>query len=148
MTKAVQDIGSKHQLHIDQMGALEGEVAAAMIGVTKLEDLTANIAEALSIEEQKASEIAKSVNEDIFIKIRESVKLSTTPPAKPTPEPSVPAAVLTSTVPSQSLSKPTPQTIDIHAETILTQPTASVAPAPKPQEKPIVKVDPYREPVE
>lgn len=124
MSSVVQQIGQKHQLHVDQMGALEAEAAAAMIGVTEREEFVENLAEALNIDTQRSTLIAKDVNDLLFIKIRESMK-NASPASSLTPRPQVsaPAPVTVATTPS-----PTPTQQEVPPP-----PTILTAPAPKPQ---------------
>src|SRR3989344_199460 len=164
MSSVVQQIGQKHQLHVDQVGALEAEAAAAMIGITEREEFVENLTEALNIDTQRSTLIAKDVNDLLFVKIRESMK-NTSSPSNPAQKPEVrvsaPIPVPVSVAPV--VTPPTPTTAT---------PSTQTNPAPKPQvplaphphdlmlvEKTVTtpatppkpdnyKSDPYREPVE
>jgi hypothetical protein len=74
MSGDIQQIGARHQLHVDQVGALEAEVAAVMIGVTQSNELAENIADALNLDRAKSEEIATDVGNTIFAKIRDAMK--------------------------------------------------------------------------
>ena len=164
MSSVVQQIGQKHQLHVDQVGALEAEAAAAMIGITEREEFVENLTEALNIDTQRSTLIAKDVNDLLFVKIRESMK-NTSSPSNPAQKPEV------------RVSAPIP--VPVSVAPVVTPPTPTTAtpstptnPAPKPQvplaphphdlmlvEKTVTtpatppkptnyQADPYREPVE
>lgn len=122
MGKAVHAIGSKHQLHIDQIGALEAEIMAAMIGITDPNDLVENIAAVLNIDEQKSTLIANDANSEIFSKVRESMKGSSQEPKK---EP------LASQIPISTANAPIVPTPSV-AEKPVGAPTPMPIPAPKP----------------
>ncbi len=147
----IREIGQRHALHIDQMGLLEDETLLVMLGFAGTDEFAPQIAEQLHIPPEKAQVLAAEVNTEIFLPIRESMKrfMEARHSAQPTVTPDVSTPQPPETTPIQpSAVEKVEKPVDMHAETILTQPTASVAPAPKPQEKPIIKVDPYREPAE
>lgn len=151
MGAAVQQIGAKHQLHIDQIGALESEVAAAMIGVTEVNDLAENISDALNLDKGKSDLVAKDVGDQIFSKVRGSMKANTPPrppvqiQAAPAPQAAasapVPAAtpIPVNTPKPATLPAPTTPTMP-KVDTMLSQPTVSVAPKPAPA--PTVPISP------
>lgn len=145
MSSTLQAIGTKYQLHIDQVGTLEAETADVMTGFSKLEDFVTNLRESLSIEQPVAENIAKEINEGLFLKIRESMKsLQSSDPTPPSPAPQP------SQLPLQT-KKP-----EIHpADAMLSQKTVTTAPTPViPTAAPKAestapqpyKADPYREP--
>jgi len=74
VTEQLQNIGKKHQLHIDQVGALVDEVGWVMIGVTHPSNFVKKVAERLAIDKEQARKIAAEVNEQVFRPIRESLK--------------------------------------------------------------------------
>jgi hypothetical protein len=177
MLNLVKGIAEKNHLHIDQLGLLEAEVSATMMGFTEPADFERMLVKNLAIAAPQAQSIAKDINDGVFIKIRESMKKTyeaqkigtpvaiSRPPALATPVPEEPAP----TVPSAPLAPAMPQ---IHgADMMLMQKSVSVAPmaapvatppppaAPKPAtpatpapvaEAPKPKpytADPYREPI-
>ena len=100
---AVQKIGQKNQLHIDQMGLLQAEVTDVMIGTTEPNDFVPYMIETLEIDQTKAEAIAKDANEMLFEKIRQAMRdgtplTSTTSSTQPrvtpaaTPVPTTPTA--------------------------------------------------------
>ena len=74
MNKILVDIGSKYKLHIDQIGKLEEETGSVMLGFIEPADYSRMISEALQVDSAVAENIVKDVNEQLFIKIRESMK--------------------------------------------------------------------------
>jgi len=122
MAAIIQQIGAKHQLHIDQIGALEAEAAAAMLGITKLEEFSENVVDTLNIDEQKSAAIVADVNEMLFKKIQnsmkalydkktgsESVSASSTPPPPPQPKAQpAPVAPIAPTPAAPTTSAPAP----------------------------------------
>ena len=70
----IQAIGQKYNLHIDQMGALDEEVHNVLFGVSSPSKLTEQIKNRLGIEQSAADKITYDLNEQIFLKIRESLQ--------------------------------------------------------------------------
>lgn len=70
----MQFITKKNNLHIDQAEALENETVFVMLGLEHPANLVANIAKNLEVSEEKAAAIAGNINDEIFLKIRESLK--------------------------------------------------------------------------
>lgn len=73
-TKILQDIGTQHGLHVDQIGELVDETGLVMLGVTHPRDYVGNIVKKLKIDKEKASAVARDVNENVFKPIREELK--------------------------------------------------------------------------
>jgi hypothetical protein len=67
-------IGQKHNLHVDQIGALEDEAMLVMLGFFEPESFSEQIARELNIPLADATAIASEVNEQAFLPIRESMK--------------------------------------------------------------------------
>ncbi len=129
MGAVIHSIGQKYQLHVDQIGALESETAAVMIGLTEPSEFVQELVDALSVEQPKAEAIAQDINNELFIKIRESLKkVGSTPP--PTAAPiATPASVAASTPAVNKIPvRVIPQT-PIAAPTV---PATAPTPAPKP----------------
>src|SRR3989344_1961759 len=74
VTKQIQTIGQKHQLHVDTVGALLDETQRVMKGGTHPKDYIRNLTKRLSVQDAKAKEIAVDINEQIFRPVRESLK--------------------------------------------------------------------------
>ncbi|MBC7837009.1 hypothetical protein H7X87_04535 [Acetobacteraceae bacterium] len=152
----LQIIGTRHQLHIDQVGALEDEVMLVMLGFVEAGTFVEQLQNQLHIPQEKARELAADVSDEVFMPIRESMKqfienrgISAIQTQTNTAR-EEPAAIPPPQKPPEATSS-----AEMHpADVVLTQKTVSVPPSPIPQ-KPIegptsniYKTDPYREPVE
>src|SRR6185312_8137195 len=87
-----RNIGEQHQLHIDQIGLLQAEISAVLMGFTDTSDFPKVIEEELKVDSKTAEGIAKGVNEQIFDKIRGSMMQADTKTEIPKIE-SVPPAI-------------------------------------------------------
>lgn len=74
VAEKIQEIGGKYELYIDKIGELGNESGRVMLGLTHPKDFIKNLSERLGVDMEKAKEIAKDVNEQIFAKVRESLK--------------------------------------------------------------------------
>ncbi|MAG12509.1 hypothetical protein CL630_01725 [bacterium] len=74
LRKNLQIITEKHNLHVDQAGALENETLFIMLGLEHPRDYIRNIMRELDIDTSAAKKLATDVNEQIFRPIRESLK--------------------------------------------------------------------------
>lgn len=73
--KAIQNIGARHNLHVDKIGALDDETRLVMLGVVHPKDFIRNLYDRLGSDDKEAvRQIAHEVNEQVFQKIRESLK--------------------------------------------------------------------------
>ncbi len=70
MTAALEDVGKKHSLHVDQIGSLEWEVVSVILGFTEPADFVEILEDALEIDEVQAQGIAKDVDVEIFQHVR------------------------------------------------------------------------------
>ena len=165
MLGIIQKAREKHNLHIDQLEVLEAETADVMTGFLPLEKFAQSLAERLKVDRSVADAIAKDINDQLFVKIRESMKkiyeetkptpvvVSTpaqppppaTPPlSKPAPPapPAPPKATQDTTpVPSQptapSTSSGQTKPPEVRpADTMLTEKTVSVPSKPPPPASP------------
>lgn len=152
LSKHVQELAKRHQLHLDQAGALENEVLLAMLGFYPQEEFTQKLRTNVQITADQAQALANDVNEEIFKPAREATLRAsnmprpeiaeepepvTMPPLTPSPEPkATPAPVLT-TLPITPTTPPAPapsvtpiaKPIDTHpADELLMQKTVSAAP--------------------
>jgi hypothetical protein len=71
---AIGQIGQKYVLHIDQIGILADQVAMVIIGFSRPENFVTNIIARIGLDRAVAEGIAREVNEQIFLKIRESLQ--------------------------------------------------------------------------
>lgn len=73
------EIGKQYSLNVEQLGILERETTLTMMGLTPTKDFESELARELNIDRIKVSQIVKDINEKIFLKIRELLKLMNTP---------------------------------------------------------------------
>ena len=131
MLNVTQTIGTKHQLHIDQIGTLEAETADVMSGFTKPEEFAANLAVSLNIDQQKAATLAQDVSDQLFVKIRESLKQlyrqgGSSAPTSPQLSVSMPSQPPKSSLPSTPAVQPV-------QKPLAPAPVSSAVLTPKPQ---------------
>lgn len=147
----IQTIGTKYQLHVDQVGTLEEEVMLTMLGFSNPTTFAEQLMEELHITPELAAQITQDITQLIFLPIRESMQgfITAHPEGKLEEKTSVP------------LQKPDLSTLEIlapkqlpelpQAEVALSQTTSVSAPQPiiGEQQKPKgYSADPYREPPE
>src|SRR3989338_7384021 len=72
--ETIESIGRKHNLMIDKIGDLANETGMVMLGVTHPNEFIGNLADRLEIDKEKARAIAQEINEQIFKKVRESLR--------------------------------------------------------------------------
>ncbi len=119
--KTIQEIGKKHQLHVDQISSLFDETGFIMIGATHPRNYIENIQSKLAIDVNAAKKIATDVNEQIFRPIRESLKKIHQVDEKPEQDTTV----------EQSSEKQEPKTSDPANETSMTKAEKTVEEAPR-----------------
>ncbi|MGC9602431.1 MAG: hypothetical protein ABSE76_01670 [Minisyncoccia bacterium] len=165
MDAVIQQIGTKHQLHIDQIGELESEVAAAMIGISQLQELPQNISDTLEVDMTKSNAIVADINLLLLDKIRDAMKKTDngksvivssamaasaaapagapSAPIAPTPAPAPLSTDMQIDAPATSApakaATPAPQMPE--ADVMLSEPTVSLPPVAKSPEGEVKKVD-------
>lgn len=144
--KVVQKIGKKYNLHIDQVGELDNEVWQVMLGVKTSANFVISIMQRLKIDGQTAENIAREANEEIFLKIRESLKQMGENKNTPKPEELL-HELERHTSPAAMPEKPSIFERKLSEPVNLKPETSAPPPTPAP-EIPIKKVDPYHEPIE
>src|SRR3989338_3477054 len=72
--ETIESIGRKHNLTIDKIGELANETGMVMLGVTHPNEFIGNLAERLEVDKEKARAIAGEINEQVFKKVRESLR--------------------------------------------------------------------------
>jgi len=144
-TEIVKNIGQKYQLQIDKIGVLGNETGLVMLGITHPDNFIANLAERLKVDGETAKKIGEEVSNQIFAKVRESLKKIQ---EAPTPRPEI-SGVGAPTSPEASVGVP-----EIIKGTTVPVPSApsnlpvvEVQP-PKVEEKKYPNGDPYREPIQ
>lgn len=116
-------IGQAHNLHIDQMEALNDEIMMGMLGFINLDDLPHGIEERVRVTSQEAQAITDAANQEIFHSIRESMKAWAArkhSDAAPAPAQAVP------------MPPPTPSVVMPSSPKPLAPVPAPIAPAPAP----------------
>lgn len=121
-------IGQAHNLHIDQMEALNDEIMMGMLGFINLDDLPHGIEERVRVTSQEAQAITDAANQEIFHSIRESMK------AWAARKHSDAAAVPAHTAP---VPPPIPSVVMPSSPKPLVPVPAPIAPAPAPVPTPI-----------
>jgi hypothetical protein len=80
------EIGNQHHLNVEQMGILERETTLVMMGLTPTKKFQDELTRELHIDKLVGSQIATEINEKVFLRIRDLLKLMNTPAGE---EPSV-----------------------------------------------------------
>lgn len=143
----IRDIATRNKLHIDQASALEDLTTLVMLGFVPTEDFSVEVQRKLLVEKTAADSIIGDIESEIFVPIRERMQAAGEhPPKEGAPANPVPA--MPSPPPPKVEAPILPQ-----VEQALTQTTATVIPPqtqqqPAQAQKPIYKIDPYREPPE
>ncbi len=70
----IEKTGGKYNLNIDKIGELADEIGLVMLGVTKPKDFVSNLSQRLGVSNDTARNIAEEINQQIFSKVRESLK--------------------------------------------------------------------------
>lgn len=73
LAEKFETIANKHNLHIDQNGALQTETILVMLGLEPTENYVDNLQKNLEISRDEASLIAEDVNNDILNSIKDSL---------------------------------------------------------------------------
>lgn len=72
--KKIQELGTKHALHLDQIGNLGDEIYMVMLGFTDPAEFAENLAKELNLPKEKAGALAQDVGTSLFVPIRESMQ--------------------------------------------------------------------------
>jgi len=137
MRTVLMDAGDKQKLHLDQVAKLEAETSAVMLGFTEPHDFVSMLVEKLVIDNEKATAIAKYIDEMLFSKIRNSMKQADTHITS-TPVPSNPPAISAPLVPvgnktdEKSVVMPSAAKAPVPAVSQPAAPTIPLADAPTP----------------
>lgn len=73
-SERIIEIGTKHKLTVDKIGLVGNETARVMLGMTHPNHFIANLSDRLGIDKQKSRDIANDINEQIFKKVRDSLR--------------------------------------------------------------------------
>ncbi|MDP3784560.1 MAG: hypothetical protein Q8R12_00560, partial [bacterium] len=130
---AIENISKKSGLHIDQMGKLAEETGLVMLGLTHPKDFIPHLVERLGVDKLTARNIAEDINQQIFQKVRESLKkIHGLAEAPPSPEAPAVAEALEGK-PAPEPAKPETKPLKLPS----TSAEAPIAPSPKPELKPL-----------
>ncbi|OGI92725.1 hypothetical protein A2933_00710 [Candidatus Nomurabacteria bacterium RIFCSPLOWO2_01_FULL_46_18] len=160
------EISKKYNLNVEQMGILERETTMVMMGLINPNNFEMELTKELGFEKEKGHLIVNDINEKIFLKIRDLLKLMNTPlGAEPSlePGPEIPASSNQPNLATPELNppasvkgfgetKPAPsmlaQKLSGSFQIPSTKTEYSVPNVTKDEEKPVPQkptVDPYRE---
>lgn len=145
----IQQVGTNHALHIDQIGALQDETLMVMLGFSKPEEFVQNLTNKLRVAPDVAANIAGEVSQKVFLPIRESMKAFSEQRAHVSRAvhsdvaPVAPSTAISTTPPPQTTS---PGDFALSEKTVTVAPAPGALPATPPPPGPY-KADPYREPV-
>jgi hypothetical protein len=138
MGTIIHDIGTKYKLHVDQIGALESEAAAVIIGITKPDELVQNLIDEVNVDQHTSEAIAKEINDKVFLKVRSTMKASTFEktasviadmPKTPVVSTTVPVVSAPSMEPVTA-PKPVTPPIQTPAAAPISKPVTPITPAP------------------
>lgn len=161
LAEVLATITKKYQLHLDQAGVIGDEINFVILGLARADQFTQNILNQANLSTEKTNEIAKEVNDKIFLKLRESLKQIRPKEETAAAPEKMPEEEISPTAPEteqkEGVVPPNLPTGDISALKLggmfkvqKEQGESSAAADEKPkQETPKDRgVDPYREPVE
>ncbi len=139
---AIGEIGLNHKLHLDQIGELADQTALVLIGINPVASYEQGLIKALpGISGEEIKAIVTEVNQEIFLKIRESLqKVHSTTPSEPSSVSQPLKAPASATIFNEKMSK----LFRVPREEVDLDHLATQAPIP-PQASPAT-TDPYREP--
>jgi hypothetical protein len=75
-------ISKKYNLRVEQMAALELVTTMVMMGITNPDNFQRELTKELGMDAEKGRLITKDINEEIFARIRDLLKLMNTPPGE------------------------------------------------------------------
>jgi hypothetical protein len=77
--EALLEIGKKYQLNVEKLSILEVETTMVMMALIPTANFETELTRELGVDKAVGSQIVKDINEKIFFKIRELLKLMNTP---------------------------------------------------------------------
>lgn len=128
------EIGRKNNLRIDQIGALGEIVNEFIFGyISAPGEFVSEIKTRLGTDGEKSGIIAREINTEIFLPIREALKKATTAPASPAPKPLPP-------IPPEPMEKAEPMIFPPGAANRVKKPMIEEAKPPAPTRMEDVKI--------
>lgn len=79
ITDKIINIGKKYNLHLDEQSNLNEEMSLVLYGLEKTENFNSNLRRNINLSEDLANLITYDLNQQIFSKIREELKNSSSP---------------------------------------------------------------------
>lgn len=143
----VRKIGTTHKLHVDQIGILLEEIDYVLLGLEPSSNFVKNLEESLKVDRATAENIAQEANQEIFLKIRESLKQMEENKNTPKPEELL-HELEQHTSPASLADKPSIFERKLSEPVNLKPEVSTPTPATPAPEIPIKKIDPYHEPIE
>jgi len=70
MSSYLQELGTKYNLHIDQLGTLSTEIWLVMLGLETFEEFSGNLRKNVGLREGLTESITQDINQRIFLNIR------------------------------------------------------------------------------
>ncbi len=76
------EIGKKYQMTVEQMGILEQETTLVMMGLTKTKEFEGELTAEMHLDKEKISQITKDINDQVFLRVRDLLKLMNIEPGE------------------------------------------------------------------
>jgi hypothetical protein len=148
----IQSLGKKYNLAIDKTGELADETGLVMLGLTHPRDFISNLSQRLGVDKETARKIAEEINQQIFAKVRDSLKKIHgigAAPTQPPPKEEILKEIEKEEIPEifkGTTQPPAPSEVEgLHPFEAKTKEEVLRMP---PEEKKYPSGDPYREPIE
>lgn len=138
VSSIIQSIGAKHRLHVDKIGSLEEAVNLVLLGEVEPEHFMEYAENDLGIERAASEAIAQDLNEQLFSKIRDSLRQKVEAAAEPELKPQ--------TQPKEGLPEVRPPRPDPLTSVSVSK--ERVVDTSVPLASGRYKTDPYREPAD
>src|SRR3989344_1692947 len=74
LSEAIQIIGKKYSLHIDQLGELGNQINYRLLGLISREEFLKNLKQEVKLDNSQISTLATDVENEVFQKIRKSLQ--------------------------------------------------------------------------
>jgi len=103
-------IGQQFNLNVEQLGKLEVETTMTMMALVPMADFETELTHELGIDKEKGIQIVRDINEKVFLKIRDLLKLMNTPTGE---EPTVDESVEETQIKVSRIDSMMPKKIEI-----------------------------------
>ncbi len=143
----IQAIGKKYNLPIDKTGELADETGLVLLGLTHPDNYIFNLAQRLNTDKETAGKIAEEINNQIFAKVRESLKKIHGAISAPQPEVAAKESVVKDEILKEIEKEEMPEIMKGTKNPFEAKTKEEVLRIP-PAEKKYPEKDPYREPIE